>query len=95
MITEDEIIDIVISVSDNAIKKENFDSTSNLVGPNSIFDSLGLVQLCIALEDKASQIGFEFDWKSEKAMSTMSSIFKNPESLAIEFNKQFSEQKNK
>ena len=40
-----------------------------LFGNESILDSMSLVQLCLALEDKAGEMGFEFDWNSEKAMS--------------------------
>jgi protoporphyrinogen oxidase len=36
------------------------------------------------------QDGFTFDWTSEKAMSSLNSIFKSPESLAAEYNRQYS-----
>ena len=35
---------------------------------------MSLVQLCLALEDKAGEMGFEFDWNSEKAMSKRSDV---------------------
>ena len=34
-----------------------------------------LVELCLALEDKAVDLGFEFDWTSEAAMSRSRSLF--------------------
>ena len=65
----------------------NLDITNNmtLFGSDSALDSMKLVELCLALEDKASEIGFEFDWTSENAMSKSRSIFKSIESLAEEF----------
>ena len=45
------------------------------------------------LQDKASEIGFEFDWTSENAMSKSRSMFRSVQSLATEFIKQQSKQK--
>ena len=74
----------------NQILDENFDlkDTTPLIGGNSSIDSMNLVQICIALEDKSEEDGFEFDWQSEKAMSSINSIFKNPETLVKEYNRQ-------
>ena len=47
-----------------------------------------LVELCLELEDKASEMGFEFDWTSEKAMSRAGSMFRTVGTLAEEFTKQ-------
>ena len=47
-----------------------------------------LVELCLALEDEASDQGFEFDWTSEKAMSKSSSIFISIDTLAAEYLRQ-------
>ena len=46
---------------------------------------MSLVQLCLALEDKADEIGFEFDWTSEKAMSKSKGIYRSIEALSEEF----------
>ena len=70
----------------NSITDKSF-----LVGGHSSLDSMGLVELCMELQDKASDLGFSFDWSSEKAMSSMNSIFKTPTSLAEEFNRQMAE----
>lgn len=59
-----------------------------LIGGNSSIDSMNLVQICIALEDKSRNDDFEFDWTSEKAMSELNSIFKNPKTLTKEYNRQ-------
>ena len=55
---------------------------------NSGIDSMNLVQICLALEEKSIIDGFSFDWTSEKAMSSLNSIFKSPATLASEYNRQ-------
>jgi len=47
-----------------------------------------LVELCLALEDKAGDLDFEFDWTSEAAMSRSRSLFRTVNSLAEEFHAQ-------
>jgi hypothetical protein len=44
-----------------------------------------LVELCLELEDKATELGFEFDWTSDSAMSKSRSMFRTAGSLAAEF----------
>jgi len=56
-----------------------------LIGGDSVLDSMKLVELCLALEDKAAEIGFEFDWTSDTAMSRSRSMFRTAGSLATEF----------
>jgi acyl carrier protein len=56
-----------------------------LIGGESVLDSMKLVELCLALEDKAADMGFEFDWTSETAMSRSRSMFRTAGSLAAEF----------
>jgi len=56
-----------------------------LVGGESVLDSMKLVELCLSLEDKAAEIGFEFDWTSDAAMSRSRSMFRTAGSLAAEF----------
>ena len=56
-----------------------------LISGESVLDSMNLVELCIALEDKAAEIGFEFDWTSDAAMSRARSMFRTAGSLASEF----------
>ncbi len=56
-----------------------------LIGGESVLDSMKLVELCPALEDKAAEIGFEFDWTSDAAMSHSRSMFRTAGSLAAEF----------
>jgi acyl carrier protein len=56
-----------------------------LIGGDSFLDSMKLVELCLALEDKAADMGFEFDWTSDAAMSRSRSMFRTAGSLATEF----------
>lgn len=60
-------------------------SDSPLIGNDSSLDSVKIVELCIALEDKALQLGFEFDWTSDVALSKSRSMFRTAGSLADEF----------
>lgn len=56
-----------------------------LIGDGSILDSMKLVELCLLLEDMASELEFEFDWTSDVAMSKSRSMFRTAGSLADEF----------
>ena len=62
---------------------------SSLIGQGKVLDSLGLVQLCVILEDFSVEQGFNFDWTSETAMSRSQSMFRDVQSLLVEFNRQF------
>ncbi len=64
-----------------------------LIGSQSVLDSMNLVELCLALEDKATEMGFEFDWTSDAAMSRSRSMFRTAGSLANEFISQMEAQK--
>lgn len=59
-----------------------------LIGSESLLDSMKLVELCLALEDKAAELGFEFDWTSEATLSKSRSMFRTVGSLTAEFHKQ-------
>ncbi len=59
-----------------------------LIGGDSALDSMKLVELCLALEDTAASLGFEFDWTSEAAMSRSRSMFRTAGALADEFLRQ-------
>ena len=54
---------------------------------------MGLVTLCIFLEDTSGDNDFEFDWTSDAAMSKSRSMFRSAEALAEEFIKQADDQK--
>ena len=64
-----------------------------LIGDGSILDSMKLVELCLLLEDLASELDFEFDWTSDVAMSKSRSMFRTAGSLAVEFLAQMDAQK--
>jgi len=56
-----------------------------LIGDGSVLDSMRLVELCLALEDIGAQMGFDFDWTSDAAMSRSRSMFRTAGSLLAEF----------
>ncbi len=56
-----------------------------LIGDDSLLDSMKLVELCLTLEDKATDLGFIFDWTSDNAMSKSRSMFRTAGSLVAEF----------
>jgi len=56
-----------------------------IYGEDGLFDSMGLIELCIRLEDFASELGFQFDWTSNSAMSNSKSIFHDILSLHHHF----------
>ena len=63
-----------------------------LIGDGRVLDSLALVELCLRLEDVAVEMGFEFDWTSDAAMSRSRSMFRTVASLSEEFDRQRVEQ---
>ena len=81
--------EIVIATITNALK-EKVEVTENmqLIGGESLLDSMKLVEVCLALEDLADEHGFEFDWTSETAMSKSRGMFRSVAALATEFAKQ-------
>ena len=74
-------------------KSESVTVDTQLVGSAAQLDSMGLVELCLALEDKAEELGFEFDWTSETAMSKSRGMFRTAGSLATEFVMQMKDSK--
>ena len=89
----EDIINLIRNTCEDNGSLSEINEDSILVGGN--IDSMGLVQLCIALEEKAIDLGFEFDWTSEKAMSSMNSVFRSPKSLLKEFKRQQANHKKK
>lgn len=59
-----------------------------LIGGDSRIDSMKLVEICLALEDIAEELGFDFDWTSDAAMSKSRSMFRDVSALAREFSEQ-------
>ena len=59
-----------------------------LIGGESALNSMGLVRLCLYLEELAEEQGFDFDWTSEAAMSKSRSMFRSVRSLIEEFERQ-------
>ena len=81
--------DIVIETISVVIEqKEEVSDAMQLIGGDSLLDSMKLVEVCLALEDLAEEHGFDFDWTSETAMSKSRSMFRTVSSLAEEFSNQ-------
>ena len=85
MITPSKVLEIVNSLMAEPIE---LDESTALVGSHASFDSMLLVQLCLALEELSESDDFHFDWTSEKAMSSINSVFKSATTLAAEYNRQ-------
>ena len=64
-----------------------------LIGDDRALDSMKLLELCLSLEDIATDLGFEFDWTSETAMSKSRSMFRTAGALATEFLSQMADKK--
>ena len=78
--------EIVISAINDALEgKAEITEKMQLIGCQSLLDSMKLVEVCLALEDLADEHGFEFDWTSEAAMSKSRSMFRSVVALAEEF----------
>ena len=78
--------EIVIQAINTALEgKSKIKEDMQLIGGESLLDSLKLVEVCLTLEDLADEHGFEFDWTSEAAMSKSRSMFRSVAALAEEF----------
>ena len=88
------MIELVIRELRPLLKDSSIDIDEKvvLIGPDGVIDSLGLVELCLRIEDAALVDGFEFDWTSDRAMSRNTSIFRTVGSLSEELKRQKSEQ---
>jgi|TARA_B100000929_G_scaffold182920_1_gene144836 acyl carrier protein len=86
---EERVFKEIQNVSED--KRAIVDKTTPLIGGEGTIDSVDLVDMCLELEDFAVELGFEFDWASEKAMSATNSIFKDAGSLSKEFIRQWKE----
>ena len=90
----DQAKEIVISVVTEVLEEAESEDeiqvteTMELIGGESLLDSMGLVSVCLALEDLADEHGFEFDWTSDAAMSKSRSMFRSIGALAEEFTNQ-------
>jgi len=84
-----EIYSKIVAISEG--KLSEVDDETILLGDGGGLDSMQLVELCLALEDKASDLGGDFDWTSAVAMSRSRSMFRTAGTLAAEFCKQMEE----
>ena len=78
------VLRLIAEITDGA---EANDKTP-LVGASAFLDSMKLVELCVSLEDEALELGFDFDWTSQSAMSQSRGMFRSVGALAEEFARQ-------
>ena len=76
---------VIHAISDALDGESEINLDMQLIGGDSLLDSMKLVEVCLLLEDLADENGFEFDWTSEAAMSKSRSMFRNVAALAAEF----------
>lgn len=85
----DKSKEIVILTITNALEdKVEVTENMQIIGGESLLDSMKLVEVCLALEDLADEHGFEFDWTSETAMSKSRGMFRSVAALSTEFARQ-------
>ena len=89
----DMITHLVQEALENEGTEIKISADMSLIGEKALLDSTKLVELCLAIEDKALEEGFNFDWTSENAMSKFNSMFRSIKSLSEEFINQFEAQK--
>ena len=82
---KETVISVITGTLENKTKVTN---DMQLIGGDSLLDSMKLVEVCIKLEDLADKHGFEFDWTSEAAMSKSRSMFRSVATLAEELARQ-------
>jgi acyl carrier protein len=79
---------VISAINDTLEGKAEITDEMQLIGANSVLDSMNLVEVCLALEDLADEHAFTFDWTSESTMSKSRSMFRSVGALAEEFAKQ-------
>ena len=79
----EKIFSAITSLFDDKEVKASDDT--QLIGDGTLLNSMKLIELCLLLEDMASDLAFEFDWTSDTAMSKSRSMFRTAGSLAAEF----------
>ena len=74
-------------------KTSSVSEGTSLIGDGSVLDSMKLIELCLSLEDMSAELGFEFDWTSDAAMSKSRSMFRTAGALANKFVSQMQSKK--
>ena len=75
-------------ISETLDQEVQIEESMQLIGGEALLDSMKLVEVCLSLEDAAEEMGFEFDWTSDAAMSKSRSMFRSVLSLSEEFYEQ-------
>jgi len=77
------ILALIAKISEKPVEAITLET--QLIGDGSLLDSMKLVELCLELEDIAAELGFDFDWTSEYAMSKSRGMFHNAATLSEQF----------
>jgi len=77
------VFNVIVSLLEN--KTIEVSDETPLIGEGGLLDSMKLVELSLKLEDAATDLGFEFDWTSDAAMSRSRGMFRTAGALAAEF----------
>lgn len=87
MLTDAELKQKLLSEASLLLRDKTTALTDDtpLLGDGSVLDSMSLVELCLTLEDFASDHGFKFNWTSESAMSQKRSMFRTIGTLSEAF----------
>ena len=88
MNVEHKVFEIIAAIAKD--KAHKIDADTQLIGESRLLDSMKLVELCLLLEDLGAELGFNFDWTSDAAMSRSASMFRTAGALAAEFTAQMS-----
>lgn len=84
-VTKDEVQNFISAEVSSLIgpSEATIDVDTPLIGHNRVLDSADLVVLLLAVEDYAREnLGFDWDWTSDSAMSEARSVLRNIGSLA-------------
>lgn len=86
---ETRFLEIIAEIVNGEQRESSLDSP--LMSGDNPVDSVTLVEICVRLEDLAAELGFEFDWMSEDAMSKSRSVFHTFGTLFDEFLRQMNQ----
>lgn len=86
MSNKDAHVKKIISIIEEVVGNKpgiTISADSPLVGEKAIISSRELVEVLLAIEEYAEdELGVEFDWTSDSAMSERRSMFRTPATLA-------------
>ena len=85
MTDQSKILEQIIALVQEVAEDDSLEVTADsaLIGENAIVSSRQLVEILLAVEEYAEDdLGVEFNWASDAAMSTRRSVLRTPGTLA-------------